>query len=152
MKQEKVFKSSPWKALFYALGSSLFVFGGVLMVDDRPLLSWVVILLFGALALAFLLLLVKGGASLRLDDEGFEMVGVFKRKRFRWKEIESISLAKIRGAQVIALDYKTGDTRGSRASRLLAGMDASIGDIYRVSLSDLCDVLNQWHERYRGPI
>ena len=76
------------------------------------------------------------------------MIGAFKRSRFLWKDIESISMVKIRGASVIALDYKSGDPRRSQVSRSLAGMDAFIGNIYNVSLKDLCEVLKEWHGRH----
>lgn len=112
------------------------------------MIGWLTILFFGACALAGLALLVTGGASLRLSEEGIELVGALKRTRFLWKDIESISMAKIRGASVIALNYRSGDPRRSQASRSLAGMDASIGNIYNVSLKELCAVFQEWHERY----
>ena len=148
MSQERVFRTSRTKALLLVAGAGLFVWGGIHMASSRPLIGWITVLFFGACAVAGVLLLATGGASLRLDEEGFEMIGAFKRSRFLWKDIESISMAKIRGASVIALDYKSGDPRRSQVSRSLAGMDAFIGNIYNVSLKDLCEVLKEWHGRH----
>ena len=150
MSQERVFRTSKAKALLLIVGAGLFVWGGIYMTTDRPFLGWLVVLLFGACALAGVALLVTGGASLRLDEEGFELVGALKRSRFLWRDIESIHMAKIRGASVIALNYKSGDVRRSQVSRSLVGMDATIGNIYNVPLKDLCAELREWHERHDG--
>ena len=76
------------------------------------------------------------------------MVGMFNRSRFLWKDIASIRMVSIRGTSVIALDYKSSHPRRSQVSRSLAGMDATVGNIYNVPLKDLCAVLTEWHERY----
>lgn len=147
MSTEKTFRTSQVKALLLLVGAGLFVWIGVFVAPSNPLIGWATAIFFGACALIGVLLLVKG-ASLRLDEEGFEMVGVFKSSRFRWADIESIRMAKIRGTSVIALDYKDGHARRSQVSRSLAGMDASVGNIYNVSLNELCETLKEWHERH----
>ena len=95
------------------------------------------------------LLLVRGGASLRLDEEGFEVVGLLTRSRLRWSDIESIRMGEIRGARVIALNFKRGHPGRSDVSRSLTGLDSTVGDIYNVSMDDLCETMKKWHERYR---
>jgi hypothetical protein len=149
MNNQKVFRTSRWKALLLLGGSALFTWGGMHMIGTRPLIGWATVLFFGACALIGAFVLVKGGAQLRLDEEGFEMIGALKRSQFLWSDIESIRMAKIRGASVIALNYRKGDPRRSQVSRSLAGMDATIGNMYEVSLKELCEALNEWHERYR---
>lgn len=150
MGQQRVFRASRAKALLLAVGSGLFVLAAVLIMDKHPVAAWAGVLLFGSCALAGAALLVTGGASLHLDESGFEMVGMFNRSRFLWEEIASIRMANIRGASVIALDYKTGYPRRSQVSRSLAGMHATVGNIYNLPLKDLCAVLTEWHERYGG--
>lgn len=150
MRQEQVFRSSKVKTVLHVVGASLFVWGGIHMIASRPLIGWLAVLLFGACALAGIALLVTGGASIRLDKEGFELVGTFKRSRILWKDIEAIHMAKIRGASVIALNYRSGDPRRSQVSRSLAGIDTAIGNIYNVPLKDLCATLKEWHERHRS--
>jgi len=113
------------------------------MVGDRPLIGWLSILFSGACALAGLALLLRGGSSLSLDEEGVEVVSILKRKRFLWRDIESISMANIRGASLIVLNYRSGGPRRSQVSHSL-----TIGNIYSVSLKDLCTVLQEWHQRY----
>jgi hypothetical protein len=127
----------------------LFVLAALLVMDKHPLAAWAGVFLFGSFALVGAVLLVTGGASLRLDEQGFEMVGILNRSnRLLWRDIASIRMANLRGASVIALDYKTGHPRRSQVSRSLAGMDATVGNIYNVPLKELCAVLTEWHKRY----
>ncbi len=151
MTRPMIFRAKRSKVVLRIAGASIFVWVGFQIVGNRPLLGSVTMLLFGAAALAGAAGLLRGGASLRLDDEGFEIVGVLNRSRFLWKDIDSIRMAKIRGASVIALDYKSGDPRRSQVSRSLTGMDATIGgNIYEVSLNEICPIMQEWHERYRN--
>ena len=149
MSRERVFRASKTKALLLIVGAGLFVWGGIFMTAIRPFTGWLVVLFFGACVVTGAVLLATGGASLSVDEEGFELAGVVKRTRFLWKDIESIQMAKIRRASVIAINYKSGDPRRSQLSRSLAGMDAIIGNIYNVPLKELCAILNEWHEHYR---
>jgi len=148
MSREVVFKSSKWKALVLVVGAGLFVWAGFVMMSSRPLVGWAAVLFFGTCALMGVVLLLSGGASLHLDEEGFEMIGAFKRTRFLWRDVESIRINKIRGASLIAIDYKSGHSRRSQVSRSFAGMDTTIGNVYNVSLKELCATLNEWHDRY----
>ena len=146
MNQEKVFKASRAKSLLLVIGSGLFVWAGIAMASSRPFLGWGTVLFFGACGLLGVMVLLKGGGSLQLDDDGFEIVGAFKSSCYRWSDIESIRLAKIRGASVIALNYRKGDARRSQVSRSLTGMDATVGNIYNVSTNDLCETMKKWHK------
>ncbi len=149
MNQERTFKASRSKALLLTVGAVIFVWLAGLMKDARPLIAWTGIIFFGACAVAGIALLITGGARLRVDEDGFEMIGLFNRgNRYSWKELEAIRMAKIRGASVIAIDYKANHPRRSQVSRSLAGMDASIGNIYNAPLKEICAVLSEWHERY----
>ena len=148
MNREKIFKASRFKALLLFGVAGLFAWTGLHMTASQPLFGGATALLFGAIALIGALVLVKGGVTLRLDEEGVEMVGLFKTSHFRWSDIESIRMAKIRGATVIALNYKSGGARRSQVSRSLTGMDAAVGNMYNISLKDLAETLIEWHERY----
>jgi hypothetical protein len=144
----RVFRTSRTKAFFLFAGSALFVWVGLYVAGSRPLLGWATAVFAGACTLLGLVTLVTGGASLRLDEQGFKIAGVLRTSGFRWVDIESIRMAKIRGASIIALDYRKGDPRRSQVSRALAGMDATVGNIYGISIEDLCAVMKEWHERY----
>lgn len=139
MNSVRVFRTSVAKALLYVAVSSVFVWAGVLTVGDSPLMGWLCILFFGAFVLVELALLLRGSTSLSLDEEGVEVVGLFRRRRLLWRDIVSIRMGNTHGASMIVLNYRSG---GSRRSQVL------IGNIYRVSLKDLYTVLQEWHRRY----
>jgi hypothetical protein len=118
------------------------------MMNERPFFAWFTVLLFGVFALMGAVRLFSDAESLRLDKNGFEITGVFKRSRFQWKDIKSIRLATIQRVSVIAVDYKDGDLRRNKVSRSLVQMDAKIANIYDVPLNEILLILKEWHERY----
>jgi hypothetical protein len=152
MEHTQVFKASRWKSLLIGVGSALLALGSFMMTSAEPIVGWTGVVLFGIFALAGLAACVHGGASLVLDEDGFQMNGLFGPKRERWFDIDSIGLVKVRGTQLIGLNYKIGDPRRSQVSRAMTGMDRAIGgSAYNVSTTDLCSTLEQWHARYRDP-
>lgn len=125
------------------------------MLPSRPQQAWCVVIIFGLCALASVVRLFMNSVSLRLDKEGFESIGTFKRTRFLWKDIASIRMGKIRTGKigctsVIAIDYKSGHPHQSQSSRSLTGMDAALANIYNVPLNDLCRILQERHELHRS--
>lgn len=150
MGRHRVFEASKSKALLHTAGAGLFVLGGVSMMDERPLLGWFTTLLFGSFALISTVRLFSDAESLRLDEDGFEIAGIFKRSRFRWRDVQSIRMATIQGISVIAVDCKNGVLHRSKVSRSLALMDAKIANIYDVPPKELCAILAEWHARHGG--
>jgi len=153
MTSVKVFNLSTAKVLFIIAGLVVFFWLGVRVIDSRPVLGWVSALLFGVGALAALVILISGRVSLRLDEQGIEQVGIFKRMRLPWKDIESINVAEVRHrgirvGSVIAINFKLGDPRCSEIARSVVGMDTQIGNIYDVSMKELCTILQSWHKLY----
>lgn len=150
MNQEKTFEPCPGKLLLAVVGCGLFVLVGLSIGSANPLLDRATVLVFGVLGVIGLVKLMKGKGLLRLDQNGFEFDGVFKRHRYRWMDIESISMVKIRGVSVIAFNFRKGDPRRSQISRSLAGMDGRLGNAYTVPLNEVCETMKEWHRRYAG--
>ena len=137
------------------LGSVAFVVIGAAVVRDHPLLGWLVMVFSALTGVVVTLALSSGKAILRLDPEGVEVVGLLTRSRYRWKEIERPNIGKMRNVRVIAIIFNCQGARAVQrrsASVALFGMDASVSDIYSVSLEELCDVMNKWWSRYGSTI
>ncbi len=137
-----------WKLFLLTLASVVFVLLGMFMIGRDPFMAWLCIVLFGAAGLRGLSLMATESPSLQLDRDGFEMWGLVKRVRFRWADIESIRLTRVRHNQVIAISYRKGHPRRSSVSRSVGGMDASIGNVYETPLDALCKKMNEGHARY----
>ena len=150
VKQDKIFEPCPAKLLLAVVGCIFFVLAGLIIENTNPWLSKAVVLLFGTFGVIGLVKLVKGKGLLRLDQHGFEFDGVFIRHRYRWKDIESIRMMKIRGVSVLAFNFRKGHPRRSQFSRSLigGGMDGTLGNGYTVPLQDVCETMKEWHERY----
>lgn len=152
LKQEKIFEPCPAKLLLAVVGCGLFVLAGLVIGSTHPWLTKATVLLFGAFGVIGLVKLVKGKGLLRLDQNGFEFDGLFVRHRYRWKDIESISMMKVRGVSVLAFNFRKGHPRRSEFWRSFtgSGMDGTLGNAYTVPLNDVCDTMREWHERYAG--
>ena len=144
----RVVSTSTVKLSGALVGAAVCMWLGFLAINREPFTAWLVIIVCGVGALVVVALLLSGGSSLRLDQEGVEQVNMFRRTRFLWKDIESINMTKTRGGSVIALNFKSGHPRHSEVSRSLVGIDAVLGNIYSVSLEELCAELQNWHQRY----
>lgn len=155
MNHQLVFRTNKSKILLHTIGSGLLVLLGIHMLPSCPQSAWFVVIIFGLCTLSGVVRLFMNSVSLRLDEEGFESIGTFKRTRFLWKDLESIRMGKIRTGKigyisVISIDYKSGHPQQIQTSRLLTGMDAALTNIYNVPLNDLCRILQEWHELYRS--
>lgn len=151
-KQEKIFEPCPAKLLLAVVGCGLFVLAGLIIGSSSPWLARAAVLVFGTLGVIGLVKLVKGKGLLRLDQDGFEFDGIFNRHRYRWKDIESISMTKIRGVSVLAFNFRKRHPRRSQFWRSLfgSGMDGTLGNGYTVPIQDVCETMKAWHQQYAG--
>lgn len=148
MDSQKIFPICKAKALLHTAGAMVFVLIAASMVNERPFFGWFSVLLFGAFALLGGIRLCSDVESLRLDKNGFEIAGIFKRSRYQWKDIQSIQLTTIQRVSVIAVDCKDDFSRRSKGARTLTRMDAKIANIYDASLDEIYLTLQVWHGRF----
>lgn len=149
--QELVFYASRTKAVLLLLGSIAFVAIGWWMKEQKPLIGWLCVLFFSLGVPAALVMFLPGVMYLRLDHDGFEMSSIGRKNKIRWQDVESFKIASIRGAKMIAINYRPSftDQKMARAvAGALAGMEGAIPNSYNVSLGELERVLNQWLERF----
>jgi hypothetical protein len=152
LSQVKTYQGSRLKLGLSVLVIAALAGSGTLFVREQPLLGWIIILLFGALAL-FMLAAAVAGVSLRLGHKGFEVGSIFKRQRVRWDEIEPLQIGQVgrSRSRVIAVKYASGRSSNS-VLRAMTGRDLAIGNLYGVPLEVLCDTMNEYRSEYLAEI
>jgi hypothetical protein len=149
--QELVFYASRLKAVLLLLGSAAFVALGWWMTKHKPLIGWLCVAFFSLGVPAALLMFVPGVVHLRLDRDGFELKSLGRRQTTKWRDVQSFSVASIRGAKMIAIKYRPqySEQRAARAvATALSGMEGAIPNSYNISLPKLERVLNAWLLRF----
>jgi hypothetical protein len=134
MDSELIFRASPKKALLLLALSVGFVALGVWLLEKRPILGWVTIIFFSLGIPASVAVMLPGATYLRLDRQGFEIVAVFRRQKYRWSQVESFGIGSIRGNKVISIVFSpqyTGQRMGRAIASAVAGMEAAIPNHYR---------------------
>jgi hypothetical protein len=150
--QELIYYASRTKALLLLIGSIAFVAIGWWMKEEEPLIGWLCVVFFGLGIPATLIMLLPGVMYLRLDPDGIEICTIGGKNKIRWQDVESFKIVSIRGAKMIAINYRASFTEQKVARAVagaLFGMEGAIPNIYNVSLAELERVLNQWLERFR---
>jgi hypothetical protein len=139
----------PTGTLFVFLWLSLvFVGAGVWMLTAGEAWGWLPIGFFGLGALVFAALLCSD-SGLTLDAEGFEMRTLFRRKRYRWKEVSEFSILEVQSsAQIMFDDLTILDHPFARITRFLLGRNSSIpiAIIGGGTLEEMCARLNAYRE------
>ncbi len=81
----------------YAAGSLVFAIGSLHFLDatTHPWLRPLSLALFGGGGVALLIGMLPGCMSLMLDSEGFTVTNFFRRRYYRWSDIESFFIAVI---------------------------------------------------------
>jgi hypothetical protein len=147
MSRLQVYRSSRLKSVLLLAFCAAFAVLSFLMVDDKPMLGWALVLLFAGCAAFAAVTLATGGVTLTLGRKGFELASWLKRQRVRWDEIEPVRVGQIRNAKMIAVSYLPGNDK-SGVSRAMTGMDVSIGNLFGVPLQQLCDEMNAHREAW----
>ncbi len=150
---ELTFHASRVKAALLLLGSVAFVAMGWWMKEQKPLIGWLCVVFFSVGIPAALFMFLPGAMYLRLDREGLEMKSMGRKNRILWKDVQSFKIGSIRGAKMIAINFRPqyADQKLARVVvNAVSGMEGAIANSYNVSLMDLERALNKWLERFGG--
>ena len=148
---ELVFHASRAKAVLLLLGSVAFVAIGWWMKEQKPLIGWLCVVFFSLGLPVALVMFLPGVMYLRLDQDGFEIKSMSRKDRTLWKDVQSFKIGSIRGAKMIAINYRPqyADKKLARVVvNAVAGMESALPNSYNVSLVNLERVLNEWLERF----
>ncbi|TWT22582.1 hypothetical protein FQY83_06095 [Luteimonas marina] len=133
-------RPSPVKWLAMVAISVAFVWIGLVLRAQEPLVAWACIVFFGLCGAIGLLNLLPGASRLLLDDDGFEIVSLFRRSRMRWSDIARFGTYRVGANVMVGFDFVDG-YRGSdrlrRVNHSLSGFQGALPDTYGLKAGEL---------------
>ncbi len=154
MENEIIFKSSPKKAIMILLFSIALVAMSIWIVREKPIIGWIFAIFFGLGIPSALLMMNPNTTYLKLNQDGFEIVAMWRHSKFSWNDVEPFHIVKIRGNKMISFNFTPQFTKmraGRAVASALTGMEGAIADHYKTPPEDLVKILNEWRERYSRP-
>lgn len=130
----------------------LAIVGGFMAADGDTVMGVAAVLLGSAGSAVFAALLIRP-QKLIIDEKGFALTGGIKKEgyRFRWQDIESFGVMRVRSAKMVGYNFATGYEaphsllRGLNVD--LAGYEAAIPDV-GMKPEQLSELLNDWKRRH----
>ena len=113
--------------------------------------GWCVATFFGLGIIVFALQLMPGSAYLHMGPEGFTVCNLFRAQFYRWSDVESFRVTRIRYSKVVAFDFAPHVRGGERMRKLaasLAGHENVLPDTYGKSAEDLASLLNEYRRQH----
>jgi len=155
---ERVYKERTSLVWLCLLGSIAFVAAGVWATheEDLSILGLFSIGFIGLGIPVFLLKLLRPSANyLKLDEEGFNMVGLGIHNRTKWTEVEAFQMTQMDGQGwlkiIYSAEYKKQKIARSIASAL-GEMEGAIPNIYSEPLQDIFLNMTAWKKRYDAKV
>lgn len=136
--------------LVLALAVALML-GVSLVIGNGDAIGWSALLFLAAVALfAYISLLLPSLGALTLDRDGFELVGLFRRFRIRWRDASGFVAAYMPRTQqrYVLFDDAAPDMRLlAKLSTAVAGHSSALTGMYEVPADELAWLMASWRER-----
>lgn len=147
---ELILRPTKYGGVFTVVVSAGFVYMGIGMMGQSPLMSWLTTVFFGFCLLVGLVQLWPGAASLKLTSEGFVVTSLFRSHFTRWQDVGSFRSAHVGLRRMVVFDYVESHkkfTFGKRLAKGLTGNQAALPDTYGRKPAALAELLNEWKRR-----
>jgi len=149
-------RKTQWKQL---LVMCLMAAGGAASIywKSSPLAGWALLVIGGILTPIAIVQLLPGAASLTLDQDGFHMTGLYRRKSYRWDEIEGFGVYSIAPKKkMVGFNFRPGTRPKSflmKKSRDGFGYESALGDLYGPNPEKLAEMMNAYlRQQTVGPV
>ena len=131
---------------FVAIGAWMRGSGGSTWGVPNPWAGAVVIAFSGLGAVVFALMLLPGAGSLELDESGFTVCSLFRRRFTPWSAVEGFGLTQIVLRKYVGVTLTPAGREALRLSRLntrLVGFDDALPDTYGRTAEQLAALMNE---------
>lgn len=153
----EVLRPSPVRWLATGAICAGFVWAGSVIMPSHPALAWSCIAFFGLGVGVALVSLLPGASALVLDEDGFEIVSLFRRARVGWGEVARFGEVRVGLERLVGFDFvdgARGDGRLQRVNRRVSGFHGALPDRYRLDPAELVRRLERhrqaWCARHPG--
>jgi hypothetical protein len=159
-KETLILRPRNLKTIGLLLISFTLVLGGVILIDESPLISWFCISFFGIGVIVFTLELIPNSNYLKLTKDGFEIRSLYKSNFTKWNDINSfkagvlkIPVYNVLGTffnkkkKMVFFDYKETHRKNKitkSLSKSLSGSQAALPDLYGMKADELAKLMNDW--------
>jgi hypothetical protein len=107
-------------------------------------LGWFLVATFGAMMLAGVF--APRIRSLRLDQDGFEIVSFIRRRSVRWSDVDHFeAIEPYPWMKVVAFDIS--NARKGLSALFLSGHTHALDDTFGLHAADLAMLMKEWRER-----
>ena len=147
LEDKLVLRPKPFKTIVFAVTSLLFVAGGIFMIEEEGWKGWLITSFFGLCFVTFIIQLIPGSTQLTLTQEGFTTTSLFRSHFTEWSDIEQFEVGYVGKSKFVKFDYKANHKKhktGKGIAKFLSENHAALPSGYGLSLSELCDLMNEW--------
>jgi len=128
-----------------------FVVASLVMVVHGDKIGWFPLVFFGLCAIVFFITLLPTAAYLRLEEDGFTFVSLFKKSKIRWADVECFYPGRVGRNRMVLFDFITQrKSRMQQVSVAICGHDGGLPDTYGMSTEALAELLNHWEQRHQA--
>ena len=101
---------------------------------------------FGVCTVMYVIELLPGSSSLRLDENGFEIIRRFRKQQFRWNEVSDFAVWTCSGSRLVT--FKSRRSRlgifGKINAALAGGRNGWLPNTYGTAADDLVQLMTTW--------
>jgi hypothetical protein len=110
-------------------------------------LHWVLILLFGILAVLFIAQMLPNSSYLLLKEDGFTLCSLYRKWGLNWSDIEEFRVGVLAETDVVAFNFSSTYNRRQKVRKItksMNGFEMALTDTYGMSAEELARLMNNW--------
>lgn len=134
------------------MGLCFLLLGYWALVEQRMWFLGGVTVVFALFGLVVTALMMRPGSNyLRLDQDGFEIVAMWRHYRYAWTDVDAFYLCNISGAPAVGIQFSpscTSQRIGRAVAEGLTGVEGAIGNLFTAGPEAICVTLNEWKEEH----
>ncbi len=146
----QIFKQNLLKNMLLFLGCSAFVVIGIFLIDKDPLIGWGSIIFFGLGVVVSLIQFHPNASYLKLNEEGFEVKGLFRSNFTKWSHVKDFRQGQIKSNKMIFFNYTEEHKKwkqGKKLAKLISGNEGAIQSSYNIKTHELLDLMKAYKLR-----
>ncbi len=156
MAPQKVIKSSMRKTLYLLFVSAVFVAVGIWMIvaGENITIGWLCVVFFG-LGIPLSIWMLISPVQVMLTEEGFVVKSLWGRNfKCAWKDVDHFYIYKQSAASLVGIVFSSTYHKqeiGRSIAKSVSGHEAALPNGLTVSSEKLCELMEDWRQRYTTP-
>ncbi len=134
------------RSIIVLVFSVIFLAAGIEMVSQGNMAGWFLVTLFTLSIVASLSVILPGACYLEVDPAGVTVASGFRRKTYRWDQVERIGLFEVGMIRRVGVDlnrHYTGPERVPNYDKSASGFHVALPPMSGMEPEKLLDVMEQ---------